>query len=295
MNQAYHFGRTRLAPTPSGYLHLGNLFSFSLTAALAAKSGAKILLRIDDLDQDRVRPEYVEDIFETLSFMNIAWHEGPDSYESYLNNYSQLGRQQLYNKALNYLKENNMVYACSCSRNQVHQNGFQGSYPGTCRLKGISLDEKDVCWRLITDGQVDLKIKDLKEGGVTTKLPATMFDFIVKKKDSCAAYQLSSLIDDWHFGVDFIVRGEDLWPSTLAQTYLAGVLNQTSFLNTVFYHHPLVKNAEGVKLSKSAGDTSVKALRAQFKNPIDIYRLIGRAARLPFELTSWQDLIPLVE
>ncbi|RQP14538.1 MAG: tRNA glutamyl-Q synthetase, partial [Parapedobacter sp.] len=86
------FIRTRIAPTPSGYLHLGNVFSFALTAALAKRSGAQILLRIDDLDYTRVKREYVEDIFHTLEFLKIPWHEGPRNYREYKQTYSQTYR-----------------------------------------------------------------------------------------------------------------------------------------------------------------------------------------------------------
>src|ERR1700722_17238392 len=99
------FNRTRIAPTPSGYLHLGNVLSFALTAALARRTGAGILLRIDDLDRGRVSKDYVEDIFETLRFLEIPWDEGPRDFIDYQRVYTQLRRMQLYQEALQQLRD----------------------------------------------------------------------------------------------------------------------------------------------------------------------------------------------
>jgi glutamyl/glutaminyl-tRNA synthetase len=99
------FNKTRIAPTPSGFLHLGNALSFELTASLAQKTGAKILLRIDDLDRERTNPPYVQDIFDTLNFLNIKWDEGPKDIIEYENSWSQIHRIGLYQNALEQLKQ----------------------------------------------------------------------------------------------------------------------------------------------------------------------------------------------
>src|SRR5688500_4640510 len=122
------FVKTRIAPTPSGYLHAGNALSFILTKALAERTGAKILLRIDDLDQERVRKEYVQDIFDTLDFLGIEWHEGPRNYEDYKNHYSQQHRMDHYTSALQQLLEKNAVFSCTCSRSML-----DGTYHGQCQ------------------------------------------------------------------------------------------------------------------------------------------------------------------
>jgi glutamyl/glutaminyl-tRNA synthetase len=102
-----------------------------------------------------------------------------------------------------------------------------------------------------------------------------MKDFVIKKKDGYPAYQLTSLIDDLHYGVDLIVRGEDVWPSTIAQIYLAEILQQPNFQKATFHHHPLLMEAAGKKLSKSSGSTSIKYLREQGKTASEVYVEIG--------------------
>src|ERR1700733_8739016 len=113
------FNKTRIAPTPSGFLHLGNALSFKLTSELSEKTGAKILLRIDDLDRERVNKDYVRDVFDTLNFLEIQWDEGPRNFDEYEKDWSQIHRLGLYSKALQKLAGNNAVFACTCSRTQI--------------------------------------------------------------------------------------------------------------------------------------------------------------------------------
>jgi len=286
--------KTRIAPTPSGFLHLGNVLSFTITAAIAEKTDAKIVLRIDDLDRERVRKEYVQVIFDTLNFLEIPWHEGPRDFHEYEVEYSQIHRLNLYNKALKELSDSGQVFACNCSRAQIRANNPDEIYPGTCRGKAIPLNARDVSWRLYTDRIREIVINTLDEGIIKTNLPAPMQDFVVRKKDGYPAYQLASVIDDLHFGVDLVVRGEDLYDSTLAQVYLASVLNAEAFKNITFHHHPLLTALSGRKLSKSAGDTSIHYLRAQGKKPVDVYTEI--AAMLGFEenVKDWRQLAELL-
>ena len=285
MNTTPVFKKTRIAPTPSGFLHLGNALSFSITAALARKLNAKILLRIDDLDRERTGKAYVQDIFDTLNFLEIPWHEGPRNYADYEAQYSQMYRLPLYSDALKKLKEAGQLFACSCSRNQVG-----GIYPGTCRDKNISFDKENVSWRLKTDPSQEITVNTLDKGIVKTRLPATMQDFVVRKKDGYPAYQLASVIDDLHFGADLVVRGEDLWESTLAQLYLASMLPANDFQNTIFYHHGLLTANGDQKLSKSAGDTSVHYLRSQGKKPADIYSGIATMLGYSELVGNWKQL-----
>ncbi|MDB5159213.1 MAG: tRNA glutamyl-Q synthetase [Mucilaginibacter sp.] len=289
LNAQIHFTKTRIAPTPSGYLHLGNVFSFALTAALARKTDSKILLRIDDLDQVRVNTDYVQDIFDTLNFLSIPWDEGPRDMEDYKANWSQLHRMDLYREALQKLADQRDVFACRCSRSQLQGS----SYPGNCRNRSIPLDTPGTAWRLYTDER-ELNIKTLNNGTVKECLPAEMKDFIVKKKDDYPAYQLASLVDDIHFGIDLVVRGEDLYPSTIAQHFLADVLGERSFQNITFHHHPLLMEAGDKKLSKSAGATSVKYLREQGKTSGDVYGEIGVMLGVGKDLRSFEDFVNLL-
>lgn len=272
------FARTRIAPTPSGYLHLGNVLSFAITAALAKQSGARILLRIDDLDSARVKREYVEDIFETLKYLDIPWDEGPRDYGDYKEVYSQVHRMELYRAGLQQLHDRDLVFACDCSRTTLLRNS-EGIYTGTCVHRGLPLDAEGYNWRLDTS-DVDL--------------PQNMQYFVVRKKDGFPAYQLTSLIDDMHFGVDLVVRGEDLWASTLAQSHLAQLLGYRSFLDTTFLHHVLLKTDDDKKLAKSAGATSINHLRKQGQTKADIYRTVGQLVGSPDPISCWEELTPLV-
>ncbi len=269
------FTRTRIAPTPSGYLHLGNVFSFVLTATFARQSGARIFLRIDDLDNARVRREYVEDIFDTLEFLKLPWDEGPRDYADYKSIYSQIHRMQLYEDALQQLRQQGRVFACECSRSKLLAHHPAGAYTGTCRNKGLSLDNPGYNWRIDTSD---------------TMLPPSMQYFVVRKRDGFPAYQLASLVDDMYYGVDLIIRGDDLRESTHAQIYLAGLLGYDSFMSATFHHHPLLRDSVREKLSKSSGATSIQYLRKQGQTCRKIYRQVGELAGLRQSVSSWEEL-----
>lgn len=275
MDISPRFAKTRIAPTPSGYLHLGNAYSFLLTQQLAQQTGAKLLLRIDDLDRERIADAYVQDIFDTLHFLEIGWDEGPQNMQEYKEQYSQLHRLSLYNRYLQQLQESGQLFACTCSRAQVLQHDATGIYPGTCRNKQIPLDTPGVNWRLYTDTTKTLSFRSIDDKIVMYTLPPVMNDFVVRKKDGYPAYQLASLADDLHFGIDLIVRGEDLLDSTLAQLYLADVLNEKTFQSACFHHHPLLTDTTGAKLSKSDGALSIQYLRKQGKSKEDVVKMIG--------------------
>lgn len=291
MNPALTFRKTRIAPTPSGFLHVGNILSFALTAAIARKTQAGILLRIDDLDRDRATREYVEDIFNALHFLEIPWDEGPRDYLEFETTYSQLHRMDLYRKALEHLKESGQLFACNCSRTQIAAASPDGIYPGTCRYKDIPLDEENVSWRLCTTGQELIRVRSLSGQIIEAVLPPSMSSFVVRKKDGFPAYQLTSVIDDQYFGTDLVVRGQDLWPSTLAQLYLSSLLPGNNFQGCTFWHHPLLMGAGEQKLSKSAGDTSIQFLRKQGKTPADIFTSIAGMLGYQTPVGNFQELL----
>lgn len=263
------FFKTRIAPTPSGYLHAGNVFNFLLTATLAAKTGAHLLLRIDDLDRQRYRPDYVGDIFETLHFLNIPWQEGPQNSADFEQHWSQQHRMPLYHEALKMLAQKDCVFACTCSRTQLRTC--------TCRQKKIPLDAPGASWRLHTTGH-PIAVQTLDGGVITASLPEEMKNVIVRRKDGVPAYQLASVVDDVHFGIDAVVRGNDLWPSTLVQHYLATQLGAAAFSSIRFHHHPLLHDANGTKLSKSAGALSVRHWRAHGKTAADYIAFVKQWA-----------------
>jgi glutamyl/glutaminyl-tRNA synthetase len=282
--QSFHFNKTRFAPTPSGFLHMGNVLSFITTATLARKTGAKILLRIDDLDQLRVNQSYIRDIFDTLNFLEIPWDEGPMDNVGFESGYSQIHRMGLYEDALRQLADDGKIFACTCSRKQLVTTG-------TCNCINlqIPLDFENAAWRLITDNK-QLAIKSITGEGIPTELPVEMQNFIVRKKDGFPAYQLTSVIDDLYYGIDLVVRGEDLWASTIAQHQLAIALGKNQFNQIAFCHHPLLKAPDGVKLSKSAGATSIKYLRENSKTPADICMLIATNLNLKETVNRWRQL-----
>jgi len=282
------FARTRIAPTPSGYLHMGNVLSFAVTATLAKQTGAVTLLRIDDMDRERVQPEYIQDVFDTLGFMDIPWQEGPQNAVDFEAVWSQRYRMGLYGEALEQLRQMNAVYACACSRTQLLAvNGI--GCAGNCREKQLPLDAAQVNWRLKTDSITEVTLRTLT-GTQQQAFPAEMKDFVVRKKDGYPAYQLSSVIDDIHFGVDLIVRGKDLWQSTLAQLGLAAQLNLPAFASVCFVHHNLIKEEGGEKLSKSAGSTSIQYLRKQGINAEALYNSIGKLLQAEAAIHNHEDL-----
>jgi glutamyl-tRNA synthetase len=267
--------RTRIAPTPSGYLHLGNVLSFALTAWVARRTGASILLRIDDLDRDRVDIRFVEDIFGTLTFLKIPWDEGPRNVAEFQREWSQLHRLKLYREALQQLSDDGALFACDCSRSTILRDNPDGVYPGTCGARALPLDTTNCSWRIRTAG---------------AGLPSPMTDFVVRKKDGFPAYQLTSVIDDLRFNVDLVVRGDDLRPSTTAQQWLAEKLRRPAFRDVRFYHHPLLTAAGDQKLSKSAGSASIQHLRRQGSTPADIYTMILHHLGSPASAATWEEL-----
>lgn len=294
MNAKQVFSRTRIAPTPSGFLHLGNAFSFALTSGLAKRFGATVLLRIDDLDRPRISPPYVQDIFDTLHFMEIPWDEGPRNYSEYEQTFSQIHRLPLYEEALQRLKDNKMVFACDCSRAKVLQESPHGIYPGTCARRGLPFEKPACNWRLHTDQCRGVRVQHWGGDAAEHALPHSMNQFVVRKKDGYPAYQLASLVDDVYFDVDLVVRGEDLWESTLAQLYLADVLGAAAFSSCTFLHHGLLSDSRNGKMSKSAGATSIQYLRKQGKTVNDIYRMIGQLLGEDQPVNNWEELTDVV-
>lgn len=266
--------RTRFAPTPSGYLHWGNAFSFVLTWLIARKHDGKILLRIDDLDASRKRPEFVEDIFRSIDWLGLDFDEGPTGPDELEKRFSQFYRRELYQEKLTQLKQSDDLFACRCTRSSI-QRAEGGLHPGTCRDKKTSFESPDVAWRMATSEMTPVAWSDVDGCQRVVELHDTMRDVVVLKKDRTPSYQLASLVDDLHFEMNFIVRGVDLLDSTAAQRVLAKKLEQTPFLDADFLHHDLVTDEVGEKLSKSAGATSLKAMRESSAGPTEVYRRLS--------------------
>ncbi len=247
--------RLRLAPTPSGFLHIGNALNFWLNWRCArSRLGGKVLLRIDDLDADRKRPEYVEDIFRTLDWLKIDWDEGPSGPDDFEKNWSQACRRDLYEDMLTRLRRDDALFACGKSRKELA--AFGDNYPETFRRQNIAHDTPEVAWR------------------VKTPPGFAMHDFVVRRRDGVPAYQIASLADDVHFNITHIVRGEDLRASSAAQVFLAEKLGLSGFLNTKIWHHPLLLDCLGNKLSKSAGASALREMQKR-----EVEQVLGEIAR----------------
>lgn len=255
---------TRIAPTPSGFLHEGNGTSFALTQLLANRHHGGILrLRIDDLDRGRFRPEYLADIFETLAWMGIDQFAGPQNAADFLNDHSQHHRLNRYSELLTQLVSTGRVYACDCSRRQVRERTGGGLlYDGFCRNRRLPLDQSNVNWRIHVPSDTTIRNFSLAERTA---------DFVVRKRDGLPAYQIGSVADDVDFGITYVVRGADLLDSTLAQLYLAQLLQLTAFEQITFFHHPLLTDTGNEKLSKSAGATALRTWRAAGRPPTGLY------------------------
>jgi len=202
-----------------------------LIALLAHDRRAQIRLRIDDLDQERVRPEYVADIFSTLEWLGIEWNQGAMDMGE-VERFSQTQRIARYNDLISALIKTRRIYGCACSRAEVTARANAADYDGYCRNRNLDLQDAPV-----------LRFARLESSE----------DPIVRRRDGLPAYHVASLADDIDFGVNLIIRGEDLRTSTGVQRELAIALGPIArnFLSAEILHHPLIADAEGRKLSKS--------------------------------------------
>ena len=235
--------RTRIAPTPSGYLHLGNLVNALYAWAKARMLGGEVMLRIDDVDVVRLREEYVTNIFDTFEWLGIDWDIGPTCPSEYYQTWSQQHRVKRYNEVLYDLRENGKLFACTCTRSQIRTANATMRYPGTCEHAEHDFDAGDVSWRLRTPS--------------TLELPYV----VVRQKEGNPAYNLASVVDDVDFGITHIVRGSDLQPASEVQQHLAQSTPALApFTKIIIEHHPLLVDEDGNKLSKSGGGVDAKPI-----------------------------------
>lgn len=251
--------RTRYAPTPSGYLHEGNAAHLLVIAEMAKEYGAVIVLRIDDIDRIRFRPEYLDDVFSVLDWLDLPWSIGPSSPAD-MPEWSQIARMPLYKRAFDYLVEAGSAYACSCSRSSW-QDYHGDECPGGCRTRRMSRDVNDVAWRLhITN----------------------IADPVIWRRDGIPAYHLTSVVDDDFLSVNLVIRGNDLAESTSIQRELSRMLPESSFHEATVLHHPLVTGPSGVKLSKSAGSQAQPLPRTEsVRSRIQLLAAELRASLIP--------------
>lgn len=255
---------SRLAPTPSGYLHLGNALNFILTWEFVRRHNGRLILRIDDADSTRSRPQYIDDIFRTLDWLGLDWDDGPTGPDDFYARYSQSSQSEKYYAAIQHLER---AYSCRCSRKIIRKAFGSTIYRGTCRNKNIPFVKGQTAKRLIVD-------KPLHEDGSVFDLEQTMGDYVLWTRDDTPAYQLVSLVEDESHGVSHIFRGKDLHTSTLAQKYLAKELGYEQFLHARVFHHELIYDHNGSKLTKSAGAASLLDIRKSGKDKSYVFDLL---------------------
>jgi len=252
---------SRFAPSPTGRLHLGHAFSAALGHRAARGSGGRFLLRIENLDPTRSRPEFVDGLYEDLRWLGLEWDQPV---------LTQSERTGTYAAALDALKDRGSVYACFCTRADIAQSltaphgDAATSYPGTCRGLPDDPERRSTtphCWRL--DSAEALESAGLPswreaDGLTFTATREQIGDAILARKDAPASYHLSCVVDDAAAGVTLVVRGADLRPSTPIQRLLQQLLGLPE---PAYLHHPLVTHADGRRLAKRDLAPTLAAMR----------------------------------
>ena len=257
--------RTRFAPAPTGWLHLGHVANAVFVWGTAHATGAAVLLRVEDHDRARWRPEYDAGLLEDLAWLGFVPDEGP---------VRQRDDDGPYADALDRLRGDGLVYGCDCSRTTFeawadeHGRRWHGvGCPGGCRERGLD----GPTLRVMLGGGSE-RWMDAIVGPCADEVAAAG-DPPVRDRDGNWTYLLSVVVDDLRQGVDLVIRGRDLLTATPDQIRLGRLLGRETA--PAFAHHPLVRHADGRKLSKADGDTSVRDLRAAGRSPA---ALIGEAA-----------------
>jgi glutamyl/glutaminyl-tRNA synthetase len=231
---------TRIAPTPSGYLHVGNAVNFVLTHWVARAHGGRLLLRIDDFDTGRARPAYLEDVFRTLDWLAIDIDDGPSGPGDLHSSWAMSTRTDQFRRARDRLRGggHGTVFVCRCSRPDLDPSG---RCVAGCREQDLALEPGSSVLRLSVPV------------GSARGLVLPPGDHVLWRRDDLPAYQLGSVVADEDLRVTTIVRGVDLLESSALQLHLAGLLPAPGFRAVDLRHHALLTAADGHKLSKSAG------------------------------------------
>ena len=272
---------SRLAPTPSGYLHLGNAFSFILTWLLVRRLEGKLQLRIDDLDSARLKRDCLEDIFLQLEWLGLEYDSGPQGPEEHLKHYSQSLKIEDYRETLSSLRQLRSLYACQCSRKQYLAISEDGLYPKTCRDKKLDLDQPEITWRFKSESEALSDTLFFEGSSEEDSSSKPLGDAVLLRRNGVPSYQIASLVDDMKNRSTLIVRGIDLYPSSLFQQTVAEKLGWATFSEICFVHHSLLKDSTGKKYAKSEGAYSLKDLKQENSDPGFVYRGVACWLGLP--------------
>ncbi len=270
---------TRLAPSPTGALHLGNLRTFLTTWLIARQRGWRLLLRIEDLDGPRVHPGAAQMAIDDLDWIGLDWDAGP---------IMQSNRLEKYRAAIRRLLQTGHAYPCICSRREAqraasapHAEDGANVYPGTCRDRFTNVEEAQrvsgrppaIRFKVPIDGRVGFD--DAFAGPRSFNVSRDLGDFVIAKADGTPAYQLAVVIDDAEMGVTDVVRGDDLLDSTPRQILLYRALGLAERIPQ-YTHLPLVIGQDDRRLAKRHGDTRLATYRAAGVAPARILHLMSR-------------------
>ena len=266
--------RGRLAPSPTGFLHLGHARTFWVAQGRAKQNHGELIFRNDDLDRDRCKPGFVAAMFEDLKWFGFEWSEGPDLGGPFAP-YSQSERINFYRAALEKLRAGNFIYPCHCSRKDIHAAltaphaaDDEAIYPGICRENRKSeIGGRKCSWRFrVPDGET-VSFLDENLGEQNFVAGKDFGDFVVWRHDGVPAYQLASVADDAAMRITEVVRGADLLVSTARQILLFRALGLTP---PKFFHCELMRDERGARLAKRHDALSLRTLRQQGILPADL-------------------------
>lgn len=265
----------RFAPSPTGRMHLGNVFSALLSWLSARAQGGTWLLRIEDIDPQRSRHEYADMLMDDLQWLGLEW-DGKPCWQSQ--------RGDIYARYLQQLTDAGLIYPCYCTRADIlatqapHESDGRVVYKGTCRNlpPGARKGPAALRMKVPDEGRGIVTFTDGHYGTHTVDLTTQCGDFIVRRKDGAWAYQLAVVVDDSLMGINEVVRGRDLLLSSPQQIYLA---QQLGFTPPSFTHLPLLCNTAGQRLSKRDKSLDMGCLRQRF-TPNQIIGLLAHAAGL---------------
>lgn len=271
----------RFAPTPSGRMHLGNVFSALMAWASVRSQNGSLILRVEDLDIRAHNPQYTSLLLDDLQWLGLTWDKGP---------YYQSRRTELYQEALLDLRQQGLLYPCFCSRADLHAaqapHASDGTYvyAGTCRNLSQS-ERKELSSHKIPATRIHVPNKiyafeDKVYGSTSQNLAESCGDFIVQRADGVFAYQLAVVVDDADMGITEVVRGSDLLSSTPRQLYLQDVIGLS---HPTYAHLPLLVAPDGRRLSKRNHDLDLGVLRSQGKTPEEILGFLAYCAGLTEE------------